>query len=188
MTLFDMLLVLIVLGGLVFGFRKGLVRQVASLVSWAVGIAVCLLFREQIAAAFLAVNPSAAQWPLAGVTVKAVSLALVFMVVTLLLRGVAFLLRGAIKAVHLGCLDSWGGAALFVFKYVFALSIVLNLLYAFNPDSETFGTRHMLNNRPYEMTLDLMPRVLGSDEMPSDSLLLYRMPLDEPQPTDDHDA
>ena len=70
-----------------------------------------------------------------------------------------------------------------MFKYAFLLSLVLNLLYAFNPDMDTFGTKHMLNNKPYEMTLDLMPRILGSEQMPSDSLKLYR-DLIEPVPID----
>ena len=76
-----------------------------------------------------------------------------------------------------------GGSLLFMFKYAFVLSIVLNLLYAINPEMDTFGTRHMLDNKPYEITLDLMPMVLGSDKMPSDSLKLYR-DLIEPVPVD----
>ena len=43
---------------------------------------------------------------------------------------------------------------------------------------------HMMDNKPYEFTLDLMPRVLGSEQMPSDSLKLYR-DLIEPVPVDD---
>ena len=70
-----------------------------------------------------------------------------------------------------------------MFKYLFILSIVLNLLLAFAPGSSTFHTRHMLGNVPYEFTLDLMPRVLGSEKMPSDSLKLYR-DLIEPVPID----
>ena len=60
----------------------------------------------------------------------------------------------------------------------------MNLLYAINPNMDTFGTKHMLNNKPYEFTLDLMPRVLGSDKMPSDSLKLYRdsIEITTPQP------
>ena len=86
-------------------------------------------------------------------------------------------------SVNLGIIDKAGGSLLFMFKYAFLLSIVLNLLYAFNPDLDTFGTKHMLNNKPYEMTLDLMPRVLGSEKMPSDSLKLYR-DLIEPVPVE----
>lgn len=181
MTFVDALLILIVLGGLVLGYYKGMVRQATSLVSWAISIALCYCLGDQVTALFLTIVPSAAQWPLASITVKAVSLAMAFLVVMLAVRVLARLVKGILKVTRMGCVDRWGGALLFVFKYVFVLSIILNVLYAINPDFETFGTRHMLNNKPFEMTLDLMPRVLGSDKMPSDSLKLYR-DLIEPLP------
>lgn len=177
MTLIDSILLLILLGSLVIGWRKGLVRQMASLVSWVVGIVVCLFFGDEITRVFLALNPEAANWPLASITVKAVSLSLFFLLFTLTLRVVSYLTRKVIKAANLGCVDRVGGAALFMFKYLMVVSIVLNLLYAYNPDASTFGTRHALGNRPYEFALDLMPRILGADHMPSDSLLLYRQQL-----------
>jgi len=127
--------------------------------------------------------PSAAEWPLSSITVKTVSLAFAFLIVMLIVRLVMRLFKGALNTVHLGVIDKMGGSLLFMFKYAFVLSIVLNLLYAFNPDMDTFGTEHMLKNKPYEFTLDLMPHVLGSEKMPSDSLKLYR-DLIEPVPVD----
>ena len=174
MTFIDTIILLIVLGALVIGWSRGLLRQAASLVSWAVGIVVCLFFGDQVTQLFLTINPSAAEWPLASITVKAVALSLLFLLVTLTLRVAAYLARKVVKAAKLGCLDRAGGAVLFAFKYLFVLSILLNLYYAYNPDADTFATRHALNNKPYEFTLDLMPRVLGAERMPSDSLKLYR--------------
>jgi len=181
MTFVDGIIIVIVLGGLVIGFSKGLIRQAASLVSWGAGIAVCYCLREQVTALFQALVPSSAHWPLAGITVQTVALAVAFLLISLAVRLLMRIFKGLLNVTRMGCVDRWGGAALFVFKYLFVLSIVLNLLYAINPDMETFGTRHALNNKPFEFTLDLMPRVLGSDEMPSDSLKLYR-DLIEPIP------
>lgn len=177
MTLVDTIIVLIALGAIVIGWRKGLIKQAASLISWAIGIAACLFMGDAVAQAFLAINPDAANWPLSSITVKAVALSLLFLIVTLVVRVIAYLTRKVVKGIRLGCLDRIGGAALFAFKYLFILSILLNLFYAYNPDAETFGTKHMLNNKPYEVTLDLMPFVLGADVMPSDSLKLYRDPV-----------
>ncbi len=178
MTFIDTIIVLIALGALVIGWRKGLIKQMASLVSWAIGIVVCLFAGDAITQAFLAINPEAAHWPLSSITVKAVALSMTFLVVTLVVRVVAYVTRKVVKLARLGCLDRVGGAALFAFKYLFILSILLNLYYAYNPEAETFGTKHMLNNKPYEITLDLMPRILGAEKMPSDSLRLYRVPAD----------
>ncbi len=183
MTIVDAIIIIIVLGGLVIGYRKGLITQLASLISWIVAIVLCYKGGELAQSIFLAIVPSAAQWPLASITVKTVSLAFAFLVVMLSIRLVMRLFKGALNSIHLGLIDKAGGSLLFMFKYAFLLSLVLNLLYAFNPDMDTFGTKHMLNNKPYEMTLDLMPRILGSEQMPSDSLKLYR-DLIEPVPID----
>ena len=184
MTLVDALMILIVLGGIVLGYRKGFIGQLSSLVSWIVAIVLCYKFGDLIQGIFLSIVPSAADWPLSTITVKTVSLAFAFLVVMVAIRLVMRLFKGALKAADLSFIDRLGGSLLFMFKYAFILSIALNLLYAINPNLDTFGTKHMLNNKPYEMTLDLMPLILGSDEMPSDSLKLYR-DLIEPVPLDD---
>ena len=182
MTLVDAILILIVLGGIVLGYRKGLVKQLSSLISWAIAIFLCYKCGDLIKDIFLALVPGAAQWPLASITVKAVSLAFAFLIVMVAVRLVLRVFKGTLNAVKLGFIDKAGGSLLFMFKYAFVVSVALNLLYAFNPDMDTFGTMHMKKNKPYEFTLNLMPAVLGSDKMPSDSLKLYR-DLIEPIPT-----
>ncbi len=184
MTIVDTILILIILGGIVLGYRKGFIGQLSSLVSWIVAIVLCYKCGDLIQGIFLSVVPSAADWPLSTVTVKTVSLAFAFLLVMVVIRLLMRLFKGALKAADLSFIDRLGGSLLFMFKYAFILSIVLNLLYAINPDMDTFGTKHMLKNKPYELTLDLMPRILGSDKMPSDSLKLYR-DLIEQVPQDD---
>ena len=183
MTIFDAIIILIVLGGLVLGYRKGLIGQLSSLISWVVAIVLCYRCGDLAKDLFLTVVPSAADWPLSSITVKTVSLAFAFLIVMVVIRLFMRLFKGTLESIHLGFLDKAGGSLLFMFKYAFILSIVLNLLYAINPDMETFGTKHMLDNKPYEFTLDLMPKILGSEQMPSDSLKLYR-DLIEPVPVD----
>ena len=184
MTLIDAIIILIVLGGLVLGYRKGFIGQLSSLISWVVAMVLCYKCGDLASDIFLAFVPSAEQWPLSSITVKTVSLAFAFLLIMVVIRLLMRLFKGALSTVHLGFIDKLGGSLLFMFKYAFVVSIVLNLLYAFNPDMETFGTMHMMNNKPYEVTLDLMPRVLGSEQMPSDSLKLYR-DLIEPVPVEE---
>ena len=184
MTIVDAIILLIVLGGLVLGYRKGLIGQLSSLISWVVAMVLCYKCGDAARDLFLAIVPSAASWPLSSITVKTVALAFTFLLVLVAIRLVMRLFNGALRSVNLGFIDKLGGSLLFMFKYAFILSIGLNLLYAFIPDMDTFGTEHMLNNKPYEFTLDLMPLVLGSEKMPSDSLKLYR-DLIEPVPIED---
>ena len=183
MTIVDALIILIVLGGIVLGYRKGFIAQLSSLISWAAAILLCYHCGDFAHDLFLALVPSAAQWPLASITVRTVSAAFMFLIVMVAVRLLLRVFKGTLKAAKLGFIDKLGGSLLFMFKYAFVVSVALNLLYAINPDMETFGTMHMMKNKPYELTLDLMPTVLGSDKMPSDSLKLYR-DLIEPIPTE----
>ena len=183
MTIIDAIIILIVLGGLVLGYRKGLIGQLSSLISWIVAIVLCYKCGDLAKDLFLSIVPSAADWPLSSITVKTVSLAFAFLIIMVIIRLIMRLFKGTLESIHLGFLDKAGGSLLFMFKYAFLLSIALNLLYAINPDMDTFATEHMLNNKPYEFTLDLMPPILGSEQMPSDSLKLYRDLID-PVPVD----
>lgn len=183
MTLFDAIIILIVLGGIVLGYRKGFIGQLSSLVSWIAAMFICYQCGDMVRDLFLAIVPSAVNWPLSAVTVRTVSLAFAFLVVMVVIRLALRLCKGVLRVAKLGFIDKVGGSLLFVFKFAFVLSIILNLLYAINPDMDAFATKHCLDNKPFECTLDLMPAVLGSDQMPSDSLKLYR-DLIEPVPVD----
>ena len=67
--------------------------------------------------------------------------------------------------------------------YALASSTALRNSSVAMPRRRYLGSVYMLDNKPYELTLDLMPIVLGSEQMPSDSLKLYR-DLIEPVPVD----
>ena len=85
MTLVDALLILIVIGSIVLGYRKGFIGQLSSIVSWVVAIVLCYKCGELAQSIFLAFVPSAAQWPLSSITVKTVSLAFAFLLVMVVL-------------------------------------------------------------------------------------------------------
>ena len=157
MTLIDAIIILIVLGGLVLGYRKGFIGQLSSLVSWVVAMILCYKCGDLAKDLFLTFVPSAADWPLSSITVKTVSLAFTFLIVMVIIRLLMRLFKGSLNAVHLGFIDKAGGSLLFMFKYAFVLSILLNLLYAFNPDMETFGTMHMLNLKLYRDLIEPVP-------------------------------
>ena len=140
MTIIDAIIILIVLGGLVLGYRKGFIGQLSSLVSWVVAIVLCYKCGDLAKDIFLAFVPSAADWPLSSITVKTVSLAFAFLIVMVIIRLAMKLFKGTLDSVHLGFVDKAGGSLLFMFKYAFLLSIALNLLYAISNNFIADGT------------------------------------------------
>ena len=109
MTLVDILIILIVLGGIVLGYRKGIIGQMSSIISWVVAMILCYKCGDLAKDIFLAIVPSAADWPLSSITVKTVSLAFAFLIVMLVIRLVMRLFKGTLDSIHLGFLDKFGG-------------------------------------------------------------------------------
>ncbi len=170
MTFVDTITVLLFVASVVIGYMRGLVKQATSLVGYILGIIACNAFGDTATDILLTVMPSAAQWPLASVTTHAVAVIVLFLLISLSVRVAGMFLRSIVDMLHLGIIDNIGGSALCLFKYFFIFSILLNLWLMINPTSDTFTTEHILGNRPFVETINLAPRVLGSESLPGDSL------------------
>ena len=170
MTFVDTITVLLFVASVVIGYMRGLVKQATSLVGYILGIIACNAFGDTATDILLTVMPSAAQWPLASVTTHAVAVIVLFLLISLSVRVAGMFLRSIVDMLHLGIIDNIGGSALCLFKYFFIFSILLNLWLMINPTSDTFTTEHILGNRPFVETINLAPRVLGSETLPGDSL------------------
>ena len=170
MTIVDTITVLLFVASVVIGYMRGLVKQATSLVGYILGIIACNAFGDTATDILLTVMPSAAQWPLASVTTHAVAVIVLFLLISLSVRVAGMFLRSIVDMLHLGIIDNIGGSALCLFKYFFIFSILLNLWLMINPTSDTFTTEHILGNRPFVETINLAPRVLGSESLPGDSL------------------
>ena len=170
MTFVDTITVLLFVASVVIGYMRGLVRQATSLLGYILGIIACNMFGDTATDILLTVMPSAAEWPLASVTTHAVAVIVLFLLISLSVRVAGMFLRSVIGMLHLGIVDNIGGSALCLFKYFFIFSILLNLWLMVNPTSDTFTTEHILGNRPFVVTINLAPRVLGAETLPGDSL------------------
>ena len=170
MTFVDTITVLLFVASVVIGYMRGLVKQATSLVGYILGIIACNAFGDTATDILLTVMPSAAQWPLASVTTHAVAVIVLFLLISLSVRVAGMFLRSIVDMLHLGIIDNISGSALCLFKYFFIFSILLNLWLMINPTSDTFTTEHILGNRPFVETINLAPRVLGSESLPGDSL------------------
>ena len=170
MTFVDTITVLLFVASVVIRYMRGLVKQATSLVGYILGIIACNAFGDTATDILLTVMPSAAQWPLASVTTHAVAVIVLFLLISLSVRVAGMFLRSIVDMLHLGIIDNIGGSALCLFKYFFIFSILLNLWLMINPTSDTFTTEHILGNRPFVETINLAPRVLGSESLPGDSL------------------
>jgi membrane protein required for colicin V production len=170
MSFVDAIIFLAIIAGAVIGYMRGIIKQISSIAALVLGILVCNIFGGWAAEVLRVVVPSSAKWPAADVTTAAFAEILFFLLVYLSVAVVAMFVKSVVKKLKLGLIDNFGGAALSVLKYLFAVSIILNVWYIISPHSCTFTTRHAFGNVPFAFTLDVAPCVLGSKSLPSDSL------------------
>lgn len=162
----DLLLIIVAVAAVFFGWRKGLVAKLGKLIGILAGIVCTRLWAPAVARAVFG-TPSPGDSADVSLLTTVVAYAAVFLgvyiVVTLLSSG----LRGLLRLAHISVLDRIGGALFTLFEYMLIVSLALNLWVAVFPDStvrshpvvsggcDTIGTS----------VLNLAPDILGSEEV-----------------------
>ena len=158
-------MILLLAVGVVYGYMRGMIKQMSSILGFVLGIVVCNVMGDSATEVLREAIPS-----LASVTTHAMAVIVLFVLVWLSVKVAGMFLKNTIDALHLSIVDRVGGAALNVLKYFFVLSILLNLWLLISPNSEVFTTQHALENKPFELTLNLVPWALGQRNLPGDSI------------------
>lgn len=172
MYFIDIVILLLVAAGAVIGYMKGVLSQISSICGVVLGLIVCNILGGVATDIFMVVVPESAKWPAASITASAMAHIVLFALVFLSVMLASNTIRSACNHLSLGGIDKIGGAGLCIFKYLIGLSILLNMWHFISPKSDTFTTRHAMNNVPFEVVLDMAPFTLGMDEMPSSTIKL----------------
>lgn len=166
MTTIDIVIIGLFIATAVSGYRKGFLRQLATVVGVVAGIAACRLFSGEFAqwleargwfASALGSMPGAVASHAAG----AVASTLIFIGACLAVHIAASMLRSAVHAVALGFVDSFLGMITSVFIGFLVLSILLNVCQAFKQGGSVIDKSTLADGKVAEMVLDLAPRTFG---------------------------
>jgi len=134
MSAFNILVLVVAVIAAAMGFRRGLIAQAGQIIALLGGIMACRLL-----------GPHAVVWlggdAPATATDTAIAYALTFLVTYGIILLAAHLVRGAVRAVHLGVLDRLAGAVFKLGVWMLILSVILNVWAAVAPDSELTDTR-----------------------------------------------
>lgn len=154
MTILDILLILIVIAGIVLGYRRGILAQCASLLGVILGIIMCRVFAGPLADSFI----SPADTEHTRVTTTILCYVLIFMACYIAMRMLSGTIRSIVSTLHLGVFDNIGGAVFKSLEWLLALSLLLNVLQAVLPDTHIHSSRPALDRFVY----DFGPKVIGS--------------------------
>lgn len=156
LTLF---VIIIAIASLVYGYHRGIVREVSSLCAILLAIIACQLLGDEatsIAARIFGIDETGSS--MSHYTAAIIGCGALFLIVWLGIWFLARMVSGAVKAVHLGVIDSAAGALFSCAKWMLALSLVLNLIYIVAPNAAMWGGEP---SGPVKGVLEFAPWLLG---------------------------
>lgn len=155
MTLFDLVIIVLAIGGGAVGWRKGLTGQIGSLGGILLAVILCRWFGSDLAESFTSPTDTAETKMLHSV----LSYLLISVVAYSGVRIAAGFARDMFRTLHMTDLNRAGGALFGVFEWLLGLSLLINLWVAVFPNTE-LRTKHSVITAT---VMDLGPVVLGSE-------------------------
>jgi uncharacterized membrane protein required for colicin V production len=155
MSALDTILIIIIVAGGFYGFRRGISGQLGSLAGTIFGVILCHAFSDDLAAWFNSPQDNFQTRLLHTV----LSYAVIFFATVLAGRLLSATIAKLLDALHLSLLNRVTGAAFTILLYTILLSLLLNIWITIFPDSELKST----NDSVAQTTLNIGPKVLGSE-------------------------
>lgn len=162
MTLIDIILILIIVLTIALGYRKGFIKQLASVVPIIVAIIACRLFGSFITSLILRTHP---EWDYDILKHYSVSIFVNCAIYVAVYYGGWFICRmiGAFAyKLKLGFFDRIAGAAFTLVKNLLILSLLLNLYLAVFPSGLTVAESGQRGGKVTESVINFAPAVLDT--------------------------
>lgn len=158
MSALDIIILVIFIGTVIYGYRQGVVRQIGAVGGFVVGLLACRLFGAPVTEWLMQHGPervnSAYFWGI-------VSAVVLFIAGYAAARIVASFVKTVVHTVALGFFDRVLGSIFSVFAGLFIFSILLNIFQIFKTDGSIIDSSTMLNGAVARFVLDLAPWVMG---------------------------
>ncbi|MBD5183197.1 MAG: CvpA family protein [Bacteroidales bacterium] len=151
MSIFDIILLVILLAAAVMGCIKGFCAQIGSIAGVVIGIIMCRIFGDNVKVLLFG--------PQSGMGYTIAAYAILFVVVYLLCFIVARLFSSTLSALHLGIINRVAGGVFSVLVWAIILSIVINIYLVIEPGDKGF---FLNKNKPWRPTVTMLaPNLLG---------------------------
>lgn len=151
---FDLVCILIVVAGFVFGFRRGFFAQTGSVLGVILGVIGCRLFAGDLVAHFSAPDDSERTVLLTNI----MTYVIVFAVIYFACRLAGSFLTSLFRALKFGFLEKLCGAVFTTLEYTLIFSLFLNAWIAVFPDTSLRSDYSGVK----EFVLNFAPDIFGS--------------------------
>lgn len=162
MSAIDIVILLIIIVGLILGWRKGLIAQLGKIAALVAGVIACRIFGDKVAMWLVEAmsNPGdASNMPLLWVTIAYI---VIFVSVYFAVTALYGCVRKALHLIATSLIDRFAGALFRVLLYLMAVSLSLNLWLLISPGSAVASSRLVHTQVLGISILTLAPAALGS--------------------------
>lgn len=164
MATLDIIILVVFVCALIYGFWRGLTVQFGSLLGLIIGVLACRLFGEWGAEMVHSLMPHTSESPeVAEYVSSVVANVVLFSVGYILTKIIASAVKAVVDALFMGFVDRVLGALFAAFMWLLVMSICLNVWQMFVTSSVISGCR-MANGLPARAVMDLAPTVFGFSE------------------------
>lgn len=188
---YHIILIIVLLAAIFYGWQRGMARQLASLLGLAFGFVAARLFCVTAADMLDPMIPPADTFaphpfgtPLREYTAYTIGAAVVFIIVYILFRILGGILTGVLRFIHTGAVNSILGAAFSFLKWVLLMSIAFNLWLVANPHCELMKYYRDGDGNIVELVMEAAPAMLGT---PSPDELAHCQQMQEAQKMEVYD-
>lgn len=159
MSLIDVILLIVIIGGVLRGGMQGAIKQITSIIALVLAIILTNMFGGVATTLLGEIVPEMGEEQWLGAFVAHVLLfVLVYLSVSLLGR----VIKNLVSSLSLGFIDRILGALFCTLKYVLILSLLLNAWHYISPDSSVFTTSRLLDGALMRWVVDFAPMLIDS--------------------------
>lgn len=161
---------------LVYGYCRGVIKQIGVLMGVVAGVLACRLFGDTLSDWFAGNNPNADNVYITGVFTNLILFIAGFIAALILAKALKIVSR----QLALASLDRFFGAIFSLLSWFFAFSMILNVWQAFKPDTNVMDSSKLFAGAPAEFIIDFSPAVVGSETAQSMFHAIDRIGRDNP--------
>lgn len=162
MSAIDILIIIVFIGAVIYGYWKGVIVQIGSLAGILLGILACRLFGPWLTGVLGGATGGSDSIDM-GYINSVVANVILFLLGFISAKLVARLIKTVTTAVKLSVIDKLLGVIFCLFEWFLVLSILLNVWQVLRPGTDVTSSSTLGGGRAARVVMDIAPTVLGAE-------------------------
>lgn len=162
MSAIDIIIIIVFIGAVIYGYWKGVIVQIGSLAGILLGILACRLFGPWLTGVLGGATGDSDSIDM-GYINSVIANVILFLLGFISAKLVAKLVKTVTTAVKLSVVDKLLGVIFCLFEWFLVLSILLNVWQVLRPGNDITSSSRLGGGRAARVVMEIAPTVLGSE-------------------------